>query len=94
MFRIVPNLVRIGVRTKEKPSTNDYRVRERVASGMYGSASEVIREALRLFENYQSVQQTQLAGHRADIAKGVADMQAGKVGSVDMADIRAEGRRF
>jgi hypothetical protein len=30
----------------------------------------------------------------SDIAKGVADMQAGKVGPVDMADIRAEGRRF
>lgn len=31
------------------------RVREHVASGLYGSASEVIREALRLFEAYQTV---------------------------------------
>jgi antitoxin ParD1/3/4 len=76
------------------PKELEARVREHVASGMYGSASEVIREALRLFENYQSVQQTQLAGLRADIAKGVTDMQSGKVGPVDMADIRAEGRRL
>lgn len=76
------------------PKELEARVREHVASGMYGSASEVIREALRLFENYHSVQQTQLAALRADIAQGVADMQAGKVGPVDMADIKAEGRRL
>lgn len=32
------------------PAELENRVRERVASGMYGSVSEVIREALRLFE--------------------------------------------
>lgn len=32
------------------PAEMEKRVRERVASGMYGSVSEVIREALRLFE--------------------------------------------
>ena len=32
------------------PVELENRVRDHVASGMYGSASEVIREALRLFE--------------------------------------------
>ena len=31
------------------PKELEARVREHVASGLYGSASEVIREALRLF---------------------------------------------
>lgn len=33
------------------PVELENRVREHVASGLYGSASEVIREALRLFEH-------------------------------------------
>ena len=42
------------------PKELEARVREHVASGLYGSASEVIREALRLFETYHSVQQSRL----------------------------------
>ncbi len=38
------------------PAELENRVRDHVASGMYGSASEVIREALRLFEAYQTIQ--------------------------------------
>jgi len=37
------------------PPELEARVRQRVESGMYGSASEVIREALRLFEVYEQV---------------------------------------
>jgi antitoxin ParD1/3/4 len=74
------------------PKELEARVREHVASGLYSSASEVIREALRLFETYQSVQQTRLAALRADIDQGFADVEAGRVSPVDMADIKAEGR--
>jgi antitoxin ParD1/3/4 len=76
------------------PKELEARVREHVASGLYGSASEVIREALRLFETYQSVQQTRLAALQADIDQGFADVEAGRVSPVDMADIKAEGRRL
>ena len=75
------------------PKELEARVREHVASGLYGSASEVIREALRLFETYQSVQQSRLAELKANIEQGVADVKAGRVSAVNMADIKAEGRR-
>lgn len=74
------------------PMELEARVREHVASGLYGSASEVIREALRLFEAYQSVQQSSLAALRADIAQGLADVKAGRVEPMDMAAIKAHGR--
>lgn len=34
---------------------------------MYGSASEVIREALRLFESYEQVKMSQFGNLRQDI---------------------------
>lgn len=74
------------------PIELETRVRERVASGLYGSASEVIREALRLFEAYQAVQTSNLSALKADIVKGVADVQAGRVAPMDMAAIKAKGR--
>jgi antitoxin ParD1/3/4 len=74
------------------PAELENRVREHVASGLYGSASEVIREALRLFEAYQTVQTSSLVALKADIAKGMADVHAGRVGAVDIASIKARGR--
>ena len=74
------------------PIELEARVREHVASGLYGSASEVIREALRLFEAYQSVQTSSLLALKADIAQGLADVQAGSVESMDMASIKQKGR--
>ncbi len=74
------------------PAELENRVREHVASGLYGSASEVIREALRLFEAYQSVQAANLASLRADIEQGLADVQAGRVGAIDLDAIKARGR--
>jgi len=74
------------------PIELETRVREHVASGLYGSASEVIREALRLFETYQSVQALGLVALKADIAKGMMDVQAGRVTEMNMASIKAQGR--
>lgn len=74
------------------PAELENRVRDHVASGMYGSASEVIREALRLFEAYQTAQVASFASLKADIAQGVADVQAGRVSAMDMAAIKAQGR--
>jgi antitoxin ParD1/3/4 len=74
------------------PAELESRVRAHVASGLYGSASEVIREALRLFEAHQSFQQSSLASIRADIAQGLADVNAGHVSKMDMAAIKSQGR--
>jgi antitoxin ParD1/3/4 len=74
------------------PLELEARVRQHVASGMYGSASEVIREALRLFEAYQSVQQSSLVALKSDIERGMEDVKAGRVKPMDMAIIKARGR--
>ncbi|PUE14272.1 type II toxin-antitoxin system ParD family antitoxin [Limnohabitans sp. WS1] len=74
------------------PMELEARVRQHVASGMYGSASEVIREALRLFEAYQSVQQSSLVALKSDIERGMEDVKAGRVKPMDMATIKARGR--
>ncbi|TVR62786.1 MAG: type II toxin-antitoxin system ParD family antitoxin [Candidatus Competibacteraceae bacterium] len=74
------------------PAELEQRVREHVASGLYGSASEVIREALRLFEAYQAVQAASLATLKTDIAQGMADVRSGRVGMADLSAIKAQGR--
>lgn len=74
------------------PPELEQRVREHVASGLYGSASEVIREALRLFEAYQAVRVENLASLKADIAKGLADERGGRVAAMNMAAIKTRGR--
>lgn len=74
------------------PPELEHRVREHVASGLYGSASEVVREALRLFEAFQDVQSARLVTLRADIAQGLKDVEAGRVGPLALDDIKAQGR--
>lgn len=74
------------------PAALESRVRAQVSSGMYGSASEVIREALRFFEAYQNVQTASLAALKSDIALGMADVESGRIDSGNMASIKAAGR--
>jgi len=74
------------------PQELEARVREHVASGMYGSASEVIREALRLFEAYHSMQRSSLAALKADVDAGMADFKAGRVNSLDIKALKSRAR--
>lgn len=74
------------------PPELENRVRQHVESGLYSSASEVIREALRLFEAYQGVQAANLTSLKADIAQGVADIEAGRVREIDINEIKQRGR--
>jgi antitoxin ParD1/3/4 len=76
------------------PPELEARVRQKVESGLYGSASEVIREALRLFEAYENARAATLTSLRADIAQGMADIDAGRVGETDPEEIKRRGRQL
>jgi antitoxin ParD1/3/4 len=53
-------------------------VREKIESGLYSDASEVIREALRLMREFDSVQQLKIERLREELARGEADLAAGR----------------
>lgn len=58
-------------------------VQEKVQSGLYTSASEVIRESLRLMHMHDSVKMQKFAALNADISLGLADLDAGKSVNAD-----------
>lgn len=76
------------------PPELEARVRQRVESGMYGSASEVIREALRLFEAYEQVKTARLDSLRQDIAKGMSDIKNAHTKEVDFESLKLQGRQI
>lgn len=76
------------------PPELEERVRQRVESGEYGSASEVIREALNLFEAYEDVRTAKLDSLRQDIAKGLSDAENGRTKEVDFTHLKQQGRQI
>jgi antitoxin ParD1/3/4 len=74
------------------PPELEAQVRKRVESGLYGSASEVVREALRLFETYEQLRSSKLTQLRADIDDGLADVRAGRLVEFDPDAIKKRGR--
>ena len=60
-------------------------VQKRVKTGRYNSASEVVREALRLLEEYDSVRVAQLRELRRRIDAGLGSLDRGE---------GADGERF
>jgi antitoxin ParD1/3/4 len=51
-------------------------VKAKVASGKYNSASEVVREALRLLEEQDELHRIKLEALKRDIMTGMADLEA------------------
>ena len=64
-------------------------VRAKVTSGLYNSASEVVREALRLMEREDQMRAATLQQLRQDIQEG---LQSDPAGDLDIADIKRRGR--
>lgn len=64
-------------------------VRSKVSSGLYNSASEVVREALRLMEREDRVRAASLAQLRQDIQDG---LDSGPAGELDIEAIKRRGR--
>jgi len=65
-------------------------VRQKVESGLYTSASEVMREALRLMDEHDRVHATKLEQLRQDIRAG---LDSGEATTWDPAQIKRDGRK-
>lgn len=65
-------------------------VKSLVQSGRYSSASEVMRDSLRLLEEREKMRQAKLEALRADIRKG---LDSGPSELLDIAEIKAAARK-
>jgi len=75
--------------------TLEKMIQDKVASGLYNSASEVIREALRLLSEYDEIQKRRLEELNRDIQKGLDCVARGEVrdGKTVMAELKKRYER-
>ncbi len=64
-------------------------VRQKVSSGLYTSASEVVREALRLMDEQDHLRAAKLAQLRQDVRAG---LDSGPATAWDAASVKSAGR--
>lgn len=69
-------------------------INQKVATGMYHSASEVIREALRLLTEQDALRKIRHEELRRDIAIGMDQIKKGHVAPLDIEAIKAKGRKL
>ena len=69
----------------------DRFVRESVGGGRYQSASEVVRDALRLLQDRQRHEALKLDAQRAEIQRGI---DSGPATMLDMAAVKARARAY
>ena len=77
----------------------DKFVKTKVDSGMYNSASEVVRESLRIMEQRDQLQQMKLESLRHELEVGISQVEKGKGIELDskgmkslIKDIKVQGR--
>jgi len=75
------------------PQLESY-IKQKVATGMYNSVSEVVREALRLLEERDSLQAMKLEALKADIQLGLDSLERGDGKPMDIEQIKARGRQL
>lgn len=64
-------------------------IRKRVETGRYNSSSELVREALRLWEEQEQLRELRLERLREKIREGI---DSGPAGPLDFEDIKQRGR--
>jgi antitoxin ParD1/3/4 len=74
------------------PALEDF-VNQKVSSGRYGSASEVVREALRLLEDRDRLRDAQIGDLKKEIEKGLRQLDTGDGQVLDVAAIKQKARR-
>ena len=76
-------------------------VNQKVKTGLYNSASEVVREALRLLEEQDRIKELRRDELRKEIMKGVDDIKAGRYVTLETQEdfdnlaerVKQEGRK-
>jgi len=69
-------------------------VSELVASGMYYSASEVVRDGLRLLKEQEALKKIRTEELRAEILRGFEQSQNGESKPLDIEAIQKEGEKI
>ncbi len=67
-------------------------VAQKTKSGLYNSASEVIRQALRVLITFEDQRTAQIARLNRDIEEGLLDLEQGRIvsGDIVMSRLRAK----
>ena len=68
-------------------------VQAKVQSGLYGSSSEVVRDALRILHQYEEERSKKLSTLRSDIQLGLEQLNAGRSKKMDGALIESIKQR-
>jgi antitoxin ParD1/3/4 len=67
-------------------------VSKKVEGGLYSSASEVVREALRLLQDHEQLREIRLAELRREVAIGLEQAERGDLKPFDAEEIKRLGR--
>ncbi len=68
-------------------------IQRKLDSGLYHSASEVIREALRLLEERDAEQAAKLESLRRDLGEGIDALDRGEGRPLDVDSVKRQGRK-
>lgn len=72
----------------------EFYVKQKVSTGLYNSASEVIREGLRLLEEHDNLKQMKLQALKKELNLGIESLDAGKGRAFDKELIKSKGRKI